>query len=58
MVQGRDLVHILADHAAASRYADIPVEAREAAKKSILDTLGVSLAASGLEPAARGSLKL
>ena len=58
MVQGRDLVHILADHAAASRYADIPVEAREAAKKSILDTLGVSLAASGLEPAARGVIEI
>src|SRR6516164_8180747 len=58
MVQGRDLVHILADHAAASRYADIPVEAREAAKKSIFDTLGVSLAASGVEPAARGVVEI
>src|SRR6516225_7620723 len=58
MLPDRDLVHILADHAAASRYADIPVEAREAAKKSILDTLGVSLAASGLEPAARGVIEI
>jgi 2-methylcitrate dehydratase PrpD len=58
MLPDRDLVHILADHATTSRYADIPVEAREAAKKSILDTLGVSLAASGLEPAVRGVIEI
>src|SRR5947209_2352073 len=54
----RDLVHILAEHAASVQYDVLPAEAREAAKKSILDTLGVSLAASSLEPAARGVIDI
>jgi 2-methylcitrate dehydratase PrpD len=37
-----------------ARYADLPPEAIEGAKKSILDTLGVILAATGVEPAVRG----
>lgn len=49
----RDLVHHFADFAASVRYEDVSPGARETAKKSILDTLGVSLAASSLEPAAR-----
>jgi 2-methylcitrate dehydratase PrpD len=53
MSNTRDLVHDFADFAASVRYEDVPPDAREAAKKSILDTLGVALAASGLEPAAR-----
>lgn len=40
--------------AAQSRYADLPDSAVEGAKKSILDTLGVMLAATGVEPAVRG----
>jgi 2-methylcitrate dehydratase PrpD len=58
MAEARDLVHIFAEYAAGLRYEDLPVEAREAAKKSILDTLGVCLAASGLEPAARGVIEI
>lgn len=54
MTGSPDLVHILAAHAAELTYDDLTEAAREAAKKSILDTLGVILAASGLEPAARG----
>lgn len=54
MSDTRDLVHHFADAAAAVRYEDVPPDARETAKKSILDTLGVALAASSLEPAARG----
>lgn len=54
MSDTRDLVHHFAAFAAAVRYENVPEDAREAAKKSILDTLGVSLAASSLEPAARG----
>ena len=50
----RDLVHIFADHAASLRYDDLPPAASEAVKKSLLDTLGVALAASGLEPAVKG----
>ncbi|MGO7830560.1 hypothetical protein ACC690_38665 [Rhizobium johnstonii] len=36
------------------RYEDLPAESVEASKKSILDLLGVSLAASGTVPAVRG----
>jgi 2-methylcitrate dehydratase PrpD len=46
-----DLVHHFARFAAAVRFDQLPVEAAETAKKSITDTLGVILAASGLEPA-------
>lgn len=53
MTDTRDIVHHFADFAAGLRYEDLTPEAREAAKKSILDTLGVILAASGMEPAAR-----
>ncbi|MCX5326926.1 MmgE/PrpD family protein [Streptomyces sp. NBC_00120] len=53
-----DIVHHLAACAAETRYEDLPSEAAEAAKKSILDTLGVILAASGTEPAVRGVIDL
>jgi 2-methylcitrate dehydratase PrpD len=45
-----DVVHNFADLAVDTRYSDLSADAAEAAKKSILDTLGVSLAATGLEP--------
>lgn len=54
----RDLVHILAQHAAGLTYAMLPLQAREAAKKSIIDTLGVMLAASGMEPAMKGVIDI
>jgi 2-methylcitrate dehydratase PrpD len=54
MSKHRDLVHLFASHAADLKYEDLPSDARLAAKKSILDTLGVILAASGMEPAVRG----
>ena len=47
-----DLVEEFADHVASARFDALSPEAIEAAKKSILDTMGVILAASGLEPAA------
>jgi 2-methylcitrate dehydratase PrpD len=49
-----DLVHLFASHAAEVTYDTLPAEAKMAAKKSVLDTLGVVLAASGMEPAVRG----
>jgi len=58
VTQDRDLVHHFADVAAGLRYEDLPEAAREAAKKSILDTLGVILAASGMEPAARAVVEI
>lgn len=54
MTASRDIVHDFAEHAAGMTYAAVPQAAREAARKSILDTSGVILAASGLEPAVRG----
>lgn len=53
-----DLVHVFAGYAAGTRYEDLPLAARDAAKKSILDTIGVILAASGMEPASRGVLDI
>src|SRR5262245_23373372 len=41
----------LAQHLARVTYADLPPTALRAAKRSLLDALGVSLGASGLEPA-------
>lgn len=49
-----DLCHLFASHVVNTSYEDLSGEAVEAAKKSILDTLGVILAGSGMEPAVRG----
>jgi 2-methylcitrate dehydratase PrpD len=53
-----DLVHKLAQCVVGTRYAALPDAAIEAAKKSIIDTFGVILAASGREPAVRGVIEL
>ena len=47
----RDLGVQLAEFVTRTEYADLPQAAVEGAKKTILDSLGVTLAASGLEPA-------
>jgi 2-methylcitrate dehydratase PrpD len=52
-VTARDLGADLARHAIAARYEDLPGDAVDVAKKSILDLLGVMLAAGGIEPAAK-----
>ncbi|MFT3816546.1 MAG: MmgE/PrpD family protein [Rubrivivax sp.] len=49
-----DLSRDFAAFVANTRYDDLPPAAVEGAKKSILDTLGVILAATGVEPAVRG----
>ena len=54
----RDLVHQFAAHAAGLQYDTLPGEARDAARKSVLDTLGVILAASGMEPAVRPVIEI
>ena len=54
----RDLVEHFAHHIAGATYDQLPPAAREAAKKSILDTLGVILAASGMEPGVHGVIDL
>jgi 2-methylcitrate dehydratase PrpD len=51
MDMDQDLVHHFAHAAAATTYDRLSDTARERVKQSLLDTLGVSLAASGLEPA-------
>ena len=53
-----DVVSHLARHAADATYDALSPLAVEAAKKSILDTLGVILAASGTEPAIGGVIDL
>lgn len=58
MVDKHDLSHHLADFAARTRFSHLPGPAVEAAKKSILDTLGVMLGASGMEPAVRPIIEL
>ena len=58
MPEQRDLVKLLATHAAEVKYVDLPSAAILAAKNSILDTLGVILAASGMEPAVRGVIEI
>ncbi|ANI80131.1 MmgE/PrpD family protein [Sphingobium sp. EP60837] len=47
----QDFVRNFAEFVSSCRYEDLPPEAVEAAKKSILDLLGVSLAAAGTVPA-------
>lgn len=48
-----DVCHHFAKSIAKTRYEDLSEDAVEGAKKTILDTLGVTLAASGMEPAVR-----
>lgn len=47
----------LAKHVALARFEDVPAEAVRLGRHSLLDALGVSLAASGLEPACRPFLE-
>ena len=53
-----DVSNAFADLLARARYEDLPAAAIEAAKKSVLDTLGVILAASGVEPRVRALVDL
>jgi 2-methylcitrate dehydratase PrpD len=53
-----DLSHDLAEFAANTRFSDLPPQAIGAAKKSVLDTIGVMLGASGIEPAVRPLIEL
>lgn len=53
-----DLSHHFAKFVANTRYEDLPEDAIEGAKKTILDTVGVTLAASGMEPAVHALVEL
>lgn len=53
-----DLSHHLGEFAAGLRFADLPHDAVDAAKKSLLDTLGVMLGASGMEPSVKPIIEL
>src|SRR5580765_8089331 len=57
-MNSRELSHEFASFAAKCRFEDLPPDAIETAKKSILDLLGVSLAASGTVPAVRSVVEL
>ena len=54
MIPDSDLCHVFAKHVAETRFEDLSDDAVDAAKKSILDIVGVTLAGSGMEPAVRG----
>ncbi|MFL9942372.1 MmgE/PrpD family protein [Paraburkholderia graminis] len=58
MIDHLDLCHHFAKFAAETHYDDLPEDAIEGAKKTILDTLGVTLAASGVEPAVHALVQL
>ena len=58
MTPSADLCRVFADHASAAVYDRLPPDAVDAAKKSILDALGVIMAASGMEPAVRSVIDL
>lgn len=58
MTEPTDISHDFARFAALTRFSDLPPGAIEAAKKSILDTVGVMLGASGMEPAVRPIIDL
>ncbi|MFC9336297.1 MmgE/PrpD family protein [Arthrobacter sp. NPDC057009] len=53
-----DLSRDLAIFAANTRFSDLPIQSVEAAKKSLLDTIGVMLGASGMEPAVQPIIEL
>jgi 2-methylcitrate dehydratase PrpD len=53
MSQNPDISHDFANFVTNSRYESLSPDAIEGAKKSIFDTLGVTMAASGMEPAVR-----
>lgn len=48
--RSRDAIFALASHVANARYEDLPGEAVEMAKKDVLDTLGVAIAATSAAP--------
>jgi 2-methylcitrate dehydratase PrpD len=54
MSPNSDICQVFADHVANTRFDDLAEGAVQAAKKSILDIVGVTLAGSGMEPAVRG----
>ncbi|MBK9607831.1 MAG: MmgE/PrpD family protein [Betaproteobacteria bacterium] len=58
MTDQHDIVDDFARVAACTRFEDLSAGAIDAAKKSVLDTLGVALAASGMAPAVRGLVDL
>lgn len=58
MDTSRDLCHVFGEFAATATFDRLGPQAIEGAKRSILDTLGVILAASGMEPASRVPVSL
>lgn len=58
MTESRDLCIEFAEAAASASFERLPPDAVEAAKKSVLDALGVIIAGSGTEPAVRDVVEL
>jgi len=57
MTGSDDLCHAIGDFVVHTRYDKLSQDALAGAKRSILDTLGVILAAGGMEPAVRGIIE-
>ena len=57
MSNSSDLCYEIADSVFDARYERLPQSAVDGAKKSVFDTLGVILAAGGMEPAVRGVIE-
>lgn len=58
MSKKKDLCQIFGEFAATASYDRLSRDAIEGAKRSILDTMGVILAASGMEPASRLAVEI
>lgn len=57
-MEGKDAALIFARYIAATDYGAIPKEVVESTKRSILDTLGLMVAGSGIEPGCREVIEL
>jgi len=57
-MEGEDVALTFAKHIATVDYATIPKEVAESTKRSILDTLGVMVAGTGIEPGCRKVVEL
>lgn len=58
VLEKTEVAELLAKNVAETRYEDIPAETIEVTKRSILDTLGVAVAASGIVPELKGLVDL
>lgn len=58
MVENKDAANVFAEHIAKVTYKDLPKDAIDVARKSILDTIGVMWGASGMAPGVKNLVKV